>query len=51
MNKYRISTPMTVLFLGSGGQKIGQAGEFDYAGYQAIRAFSARKIKTVLVNP
>ena len=42
---------MTVLFLGSGGQKIGQAGEFDYAGYQAIRAFSARKIKTILVNP
>ncbi len=51
MKKYRISTPATVLFLGSGGQKIGQSGEFDYAGYQAIRALSARKIRTVLVNP
>lgn len=51
MNKYRISTPGTVLFLGSGGQKIGHSGEFDYAGYQAIRALSERNIRTILVNP
>lgn len=51
MKKYRISTPGTILFLGSGGQKIGHSGEFDYAGYQAIRAMSERNMRTVLVNP
>jgi len=51
MNNYRITTPKTVLVLGSGGQKIGQAGESDYAGLQAIRALKAEKIRTVLVNP
>ncbi len=39
------------LILGSGGLKIGQAGEFDYSGSQAIKAFKEEKIKTVLVNP
>lgn len=51
MIKYRISTPGTVLILGSGGQKIGHSGEFDYAGYQAIRALTERNIRTILVNP
>ncbi len=51
MKKYRISTPGSVLFLGSGGQKIGHSGEFDYAGYQAIRALSERNIRTILINP
>jgi len=51
MRNYRITTPRSVLILGSGGQKIGQAGEFDYAGLQAIRAMKNEGIRTILVNP
>ena len=40
-----------ILVLGSGGLKIGQAGEFDYSGSQAIKAINEEGIKTVLVNP
>ncbi|MGE3921195.1 MAG: carbamoyl-phosphate synthase large subunit, partial [Gammaproteobacteria bacterium] len=40
-----------VLLLGSGGLRIGQAGEFDYSGSQAIKALKQEGIKTVLVNP
>lgn len=40
-----------ILLLGSGALKIGQAGEFDYSGSQAIKAFKEEGIKTVLVNP
>lgn len=40
-----------VLILGSGGLRIGQAGEFDYSGSQAIKALREEGIKTVLVNP
>ncbi len=40
-----------VLILGSGGLSIGQAGEFDYSGSQAIKALEEEGIKTVLVNP
>ncbi len=40
-----------VLILGSGALKIGEAGEFDYSGSQAIKAFKAEGIATVLVNP
>jgi carbamoyl-phosphate synthase large subunit len=40
-----------VLLLGSGAIRIGQAGEFDYSGSQAIKALKEEKIKTVLVNP
>ncbi len=40
-----------VLILGSGGLKIGQAGEFDYSGSQAIKAFKEEGIYTVLINP
>src|ERR1700722_18338955 len=40
-----------VLVLGSGGLRIGQAGEFDYSGSQAIKALKEEGIKTVLVNP
>ncbi|MBI2075642.1 MAG: carbamoyl-phosphate synthase (glutamine-hydrolyzing) large subunit [Candidatus Aenigmarchaeota archaeon] len=40
-----------VLILGSGAITIGQAGEFDYSGAQAIKAFREDGIKTVLVNP
>ncbi|KXN70539.1 putative carbamoyl-phosphate synthase arginine-specific large chain [Conidiobolus coronatus NRRL 28638] len=40
-----------VLVVGSGGLSIGQAGEFDYSGSQAIKALKENGIKTVLVNP
>eukprot|EP00727_Mastigamoeba_balamuthi_P006360 m51a1_g2344 cad protein, putative (2177) ;mRNA; f:563303-570346 len=40
-----------VLVLGSGGLSIGQAGEFDYSGSQAIKALKEEGVKTVLVNP
>ncbi|MEK7597249.1 MAG: carbamoyl-phosphate synthase (glutamine-hydrolyzing) large subunit [Patescibacteria group bacterium] len=40
-----------ILILGSGALKIGQAGEFDYSGSQAIKAFKEEDIKTVLINP
>lgn len=40
-----------VLVLGSGALKIGQAGEFDYSGSQALKAMKEEGIKTVLINP
>ena len=40
-----------VLILGSGALKIGEAGEFDYSGSQAIKALKAEGIATVLINP
>ena len=40
-----------VLLLGSGALKIGEAGEFDYSGSQALKALSEEGIKTVLINP
>src|SRR5664279_2095826 len=43
--------PKKVLILGSGALKIGEAGEFDYSGSQAIKALKEEGIKTVLVNP
>eukprot|EP00667_Euglena_gracilis_P000224 EG_transcript_224 len=51
----RIPPPMTgirkVLILGSGGLSIGQAGEFDYSGSQAIKAMKEEQIETILINP
>lgn len=40
-----------VLLLGSGALKIGEAGEFDYSGSQALKALREEGIKTVLINP
>ena len=40
-----------VLLLGSGALKIGEAGEFDYSGSQALKAMREEGIKTVLINP
>ncbi len=40
-----------VLLLGSGALKIGQAGEFDYSGSQALKALKEEGIETVLINP
>jgi len=43
--------PKKVLILGSGGLSIGQAGEFDYSGSQAIKAMKEENINTILINP
>ena len=49
------SSPLTsikkVLLLGSGALKIGQAGEFDYSGAQALKALKEEGIHSVLINP
>jgi len=41
----------SVIIIGSGPLQIGQAGEFDYSGCQAIIAMKEEKVKTILVNP
>ncbi|KAL7076973.1 hypothetical protein ACQ4LE_003728 [Meloidogyne hapla] len=46
-----VSNQKKVLILGSGGLSIGQAGEFDYSGSQAIKALREMGIKSILVNP
>src|SRR6266567_716946 len=43
--------PRKVLVLGAGALKIGQSGEFDYSGSQALKALREEGISTVLVNP
>ncbi|MGZ5556192.1 MAG: ATP-binding protein, partial [Candidatus Aminicenantales bacterium] len=43
--------PRKVLILGSGALKIGEAGEFDYSGSQAIKALKEEGLEVVLVNP
>ncbi len=40
-----------VLVIGSGALKIGEAGEFDYSGTQALKALKEENIFTILVNP
>ena len=45
------SAPRKVLVLGSGALKIGEAGEFDYSGSQALKALKEEGVSTVLVNP
>ena len=40
-----------VLLLGSGALKIGEAGEFDYSGSQALKAMKEESIETILINP
>lgn len=44
-------TVKKVLVLGSGALKIGQAGEFDYSGSQALKALAEEGVQTVLINP
>jgi carbamoyl-phosphate synthase large subunit len=48
MHKYQ---GKKIVILGSGGLRIGQAGEFDYSGSQAIKALNEEGVYTVLVNP
>src|SRR3990172_8926388 len=43
--------PKNVILLGSSALKIGEAGEFDYSGSQAIKALKDEGIATILVNP
>ena len=43
--------PTKVLVLGSGGLRIGQAGEFDYSGSQALKALKSEGVQSVLINP
>ncbi|KKT35680.1 MAG: Carbamoyl-phosphate synthase, large subunit [Parcubacteria group bacterium GW2011_GWA2_44_12] len=43
--------PHKVLILGSGALKIGEAGEFDYSGSQAIKALKEERVKTIVINP
>ena len=45
------STIKSVLLLGSGALKIGQAGEFDYSGAQALKALKEEGIRSILINP
>ena len=44
-------TKLTILLLGSGALKIGEAGEFDYSGSQAIKAYKEEGHRVILVNP
>jgi carbamoyl-phosphate synthase large subunit len=46
-----LERPRKVLVLGSGALKIGEAGEFDYSGSQALKALREEGIGTVLINP
>ncbi|MDR1868324.1 MAG: carbamoyl-phosphate synthase (glutamine-hydrolyzing) large subunit [Treponema sp.] len=46
-----MATLHSVLVLGSGGLKIGQAGEFDYSGSQALKALREEGLRTILINP
>src|SRR3989344_3157856 len=46
-----ISKPKKVLLLGSGALTIGQAGEFDYSGSQAIKALKEEGIEVIVINP
>src|SRR6056297_450971 len=53
-NKYRDNMTEKinkVLILGSGALKIGEAGEFDYSGSQALKALREEGVRTVLINP
>ncbi|MCA1950318.1 MAG: carbamoyl-phosphate synthase (glutamine-hydrolyzing) large subunit [Treponema sp.] len=51
MNKTAVHQYKKILVLGSGGLKIGQAGEFDYSGSQALKVLREEGIQSVLINP
>ena len=50
-SKSKVQLPKKVIVLGSGGLQIGQAGEFDYSGSQAIKALKEEGVYTILINP
>jgi carbamoyl-phosphate synthase large subunit len=45
------TTIKKALVLGSGALKIGEAGEFDYSGSQALKALKEEGVETILINP
>jgi carbamoyl-phosphate synthase large subunit len=49
--KTKVKTFHKVLVLGAGALKIGQAGEFDYSGSQALKALREEGVSTILINP
>ena len=51
MNQAEIKKIKKVLLLGSGALKIGEAGEFDYSGSQALKALKEEGITTILLIP
>ncbi|MBU0998912.1 carbamoyl-phosphate synthase (glutamine-hydrolyzing) large subunit [Patescibacteria group bacterium] len=51
MKNNKLKLIKKILVLGSGALKIGEGGEFDYSGTQAIKALKEEKIKVILVNP
>ena len=51
LNAQTPKQPQKVLLLGSGALKIGQAGEFDYSGAQALKALKEEGVRSVLINP
>jgi len=51
VNRVVITQKQKVLLLGSGALKIGEAGEFDYSGSQAIKALKEEGLEVVLINP
>lgn len=51
MLQIQISPAAKILILGSGGLQIGQAGEFDYSGSQAIKAYKELGYEVILINP
>src|SRR5438876_11454357 len=46
-----MNMPRKVLILGAGALKIGQSGEFDYSGSQALKALREEGVATILINP
>ena len=46
-----VGATSSVLLLGSGALKIGQAGEFDYSGAQALKALKEEGVRSILINP
>ena len=51
MGSFLPRKPRRTLILGSGALQIGQAGEFDYSGSQALKALKEERVNTVLLNP
>ena len=47
----KMNKPKKVLILGSGALKIGEAGEFDFSGSQAIKSLKEEGVETILINP
>ncbi|MFC2171747.1 carbamoyl-phosphate synthase (glutamine-hydrolyzing) large subunit [Acidobacteriota bacterium] len=51
LNRNNYNPTKSVLVLGSSALKIGEAGEFDYSGSQAIKALKEEGVRTILINP